>query len=150
LECLAMKDVGKFYGHSVYITAILYILWPFGIFMVILVYFSVLVCCSKKIWQPWSNDGGNFEFLSSKFLFKYFHSVFGDAWTLTFFVALISVFGHKVILLIKNSQFYFTSLFDICISHFWELDGLGTNTQILPMLRHMNKPIQTTYVLLLK
>jgi hypothetical protein len=47
-----MKDVGKFYGHSVYITAILYILWPFGIFMVILVYFSVLVCCSKKSGNP--------------------------------------------------------------------------------------------------
>jgi hypothetical protein len=27
-----MKDVGKFYGHLVYFTAISYILWPFGIF----------------------------------------------------------------------------------------------------------------------
>jgi hypothetical protein len=43
--------------------------------------------------------------------------------TLTFFVALISVFGHKVILVIKNSQFYFTSLFDIFLI-FWKLMGL--------------------------
>jgi hypothetical protein len=27
-----MKDVKKFYGHSVYVTAISYILWPFGMF----------------------------------------------------------------------------------------------------------------------
>jgi hypothetical protein len=27
-----MKDVGKFYGHFVYFTAIWYSLWPFGIF----------------------------------------------------------------------------------------------------------------------
>jgi hypothetical protein len=35
-----MKDVGKLYGHLVYFTAIWYILWPFGTFLVILVYFS--------------------------------------------------------------------------------------------------------------
>jgi hypothetical protein len=40
-----MKDVGKIYIHSVYFTAISYILWPY---VVILVYFSVLVCCTKK------------------------------------------------------------------------------------------------------
>jgi hypothetical protein len=40
LECLAMKDVGKFYSHLVHFSAISYILWPFGIFVVILVYFS--------------------------------------------------------------------------------------------------------------
>jgi hypothetical protein len=27
-----MKDAGIFYGHLVYVTAISYILWPFGIF----------------------------------------------------------------------------------------------------------------------
>jgi hypothetical protein len=27
-----MKDVGKFYGHWVYLNAISHILWPFGIF----------------------------------------------------------------------------------------------------------------------
>jgi hypothetical protein len=32
LECLTMKDVGNFYGHSVYFTAISYILLPFSIF----------------------------------------------------------------------------------------------------------------------
>jgi hypothetical protein len=32
LECLALEDVGKLYGHSVYFTAISYILRPFGIF----------------------------------------------------------------------------------------------------------------------
>jgi uncharacterized membrane protein YagU involved in acid resistance len=36
LECPAMKDVSKFYGHVVYFTSISYILWPFG---AILVYF---------------------------------------------------------------------------------------------------------------
>jgi hypothetical protein len=28
----AMKDGGKFYGHLVYFSAVLFILWPFGIF----------------------------------------------------------------------------------------------------------------------
>jgi hypothetical protein len=38
------------YGHSVYFTAILYILWPFGILYVcvILCIFRVLECCTKK------------------------------------------------------------------------------------------------------
>jgi hypothetical protein len=40
LECLATKDVGKFYGHLVYFTAVPYILWPFDIFWVILVRLS--------------------------------------------------------------------------------------------------------------
>jgi hypothetical protein len=40
--CLAMKDIGKFYGHSIDFTAISYILWPFWYI------FSVLVCCTKK------------------------------------------------------------------------------------------------------
>jgi hypothetical protein len=41
LECLEMNDVGKFYGHLVYLfTAIWYIVCPFGIFAVSLVYFS--------------------------------------------------------------------------------------------------------------
>jgi hypothetical protein len=35
-----MKVVGELYGHLVYFTAISYILWPFGVyFVVILVYF---------------------------------------------------------------------------------------------------------------
>jgi hypothetical protein len=40
LEGLAMENVGIFYVHLVHFTAIWYILWPFGIFKVILVYFS--------------------------------------------------------------------------------------------------------------
>jgi hypothetical protein len=32
LECLAMKEAGKFYGHLVYFTAISYTLCPFRIF----------------------------------------------------------------------------------------------------------------------
>jgi hypothetical protein len=40
-----------FYGPLVYFTAIWY-LWPFGICS--LGQFPVLVCCNKKIWQPWS------------------------------------------------------------------------------------------------
>jgi hypothetical protein len=37
-----MGDVGLFYGHFVYFTAILYSLWPLGIFYGYLVYFSRL------------------------------------------------------------------------------------------------------------
>jgi hypothetical protein len=33
---------GMFYGHGVFLMAIWYICWPFGIF------FPVLVCCNKK------------------------------------------------------------------------------------------------------
>jgi hypothetical protein len=40
-----MEDVGIFYVYFVHITTICYILWPFCGY---LVYFSVLVCCSKK------------------------------------------------------------------------------------------------------
>jgi hypothetical protein len=39
LERLAVKDSGKFYCHLVSFTAISFILWPLGIFVVILVYF---------------------------------------------------------------------------------------------------------------
>jgi hypothetical protein len=34
-----MEDVGMFYGHWVYFTAIWYFLWPFSIFYGYLVYF---------------------------------------------------------------------------------------------------------------
>jgi hypothetical protein len=50
-----MEDVGIFYGHFglfysqlVYIAAICYIVCLLGIFS------PVLVCCTKKIWQPWA------------------------------------------------------------------------------------------------
>jgi hypothetical protein len=47
-EYFAMKYDGQFYGHLVNFTATSYILWPFGIFLVILVFFPVWVCCTKK------------------------------------------------------------------------------------------------------
>jgi hypothetical protein len=42
LECLAMEDVGVFYGQLVYFMSIWYIFWSFGML------FPVLVCYSKK------------------------------------------------------------------------------------------------------
>jgi hypothetical protein len=51
LERLAMKDDGKFYGHSLYLTVILYILWSFK---VILAYFFLFLnVAPRQIWQPW-------------------------------------------------------------------------------------------------
>jgi hypothetical protein len=55
LGCLAMKDVGKFYVHLVYSASISYILWPFFIRVVILLYFWYVV--PRKIWQPWRQLG---------------------------------------------------------------------------------------------
>jgi hypothetical protein len=40
LEGLGIENVGIFYQHLVYFTAIEYSLWPFGIVCVPLVYFS--------------------------------------------------------------------------------------------------------------
>jgi hypothetical protein len=48
LEGLAMEDVGIFYGHLVHFTVFCYILWKFGVVHGILVYFPVLVFCTKK------------------------------------------------------------------------------------------------------
>jgi hypothetical protein len=46
---LAMENIGIFYNHLVYFTAIGNILWPFGIFCGHLVYFSpFLVFCTRK------------------------------------------------------------------------------------------------------
>jgi hypothetical protein len=39
-----MEDVRIFYERLVYFTEICYILWPFGIFCGILVYFRVGIC----------------------------------------------------------------------------------------------------------
>jgi hypothetical protein len=48
-----MENVGTLYGHLEYITAIWYILSPFGKFVVsTLVYFSHFGILYKKIWQP--------------------------------------------------------------------------------------------------
>jgi hypothetical protein len=50
LERLALEDVGIFHGHSVYFTAISYVLWPFG---TICGYFGIFfpywyTYCTKK------------------------------------------------------------------------------------------------------
>jgi polyferredoxin len=82
LECLAMNDVGKFYGHLVYFSAIWsiflqfgifysnlvyfaaiwYILCPFGIFVVILVKFSLF----GLLYQEKSGNPGLFPSASKK------------------------------------------------------------------------------------
>jgi hypothetical protein len=54
LEGLAMANLGIFYDHLVYFTAIGNFLWPFGIFwghLVISPRFGIL-CIPRKIWQP--------------------------------------------------------------------------------------------------
>jgi hypothetical protein len=45
---LAMENLGIFYDHLVYFTAIGNILWPFGMFDVLWYIFSVLVFCTMK------------------------------------------------------------------------------------------------------
>jgi hypothetical protein len=48
LEGLAKEEFGVFCVHLVYFTAICYILCPSGMFDGYLVFFPVLVCCTKK------------------------------------------------------------------------------------------------------
>jgi hypothetical protein len=43
-----MENVGIFSDHSEYVTPIVYILWPFGNFVVICYTFTVLVHFTKK------------------------------------------------------------------------------------------------------
>jgi hypothetical protein len=53
LEGLAMENVGIFYVHLVYFTAIGKMLWSFGIFWGHLVYFSPFWhVVPRRIWQP--------------------------------------------------------------------------------------------------
>jgi hypothetical protein len=48
-----MENLGIFYDHLVYFTAIGNILWPFGIFCGHLVYFGQFwYFVPRKIWQP--------------------------------------------------------------------------------------------------
>jgi hypothetical protein len=52
LEGVATEDVGIFYYHLVYFTAIWYVLWQFGIFCGNLVHFSSFwYAVPRKIWQ---------------------------------------------------------------------------------------------------
>jgi hypothetical protein len=49
-----MENLGIFYDHLVYFTAIGNIFWPFGIYSGNLVYFSLFWYFGpRKIWQPW-------------------------------------------------------------------------------------------------
>jgi hypothetical protein len=48
LEGLRIENFGIFYGHFEYFTAIWYILWPFGIVVIIWYTFPVLVFCAMK------------------------------------------------------------------------------------------------------
>jgi hypothetical protein len=57
-----MENVGIFYGHLEYFTAIWYNLWPFGIFCGNLVYFLRFgMFGPRKIWQPWSSQTAPFD-----------------------------------------------------------------------------------------
>jgi hypothetical protein len=49
-----VEDVGQFHGHLVYFTAIWYILWPFGIFMVI---WSIVFFFDKSYQEKSGNPG---------------------------------------------------------------------------------------------
>jgi hypothetical protein len=52
-----MENLGHFYDHLVYITAIGNILWIFGIFCDNLAYFSPFWYFGpRKIWQPWPSS----------------------------------------------------------------------------------------------
>jgi hypothetical protein len=63
LEGLAMENLGIFYDHLVYFTAIGKILWPFGIFCGHSVYLSPFwYFVPRKIWQPWSERGAGINF----------------------------------------------------------------------------------------
>jgi hypothetical protein len=55
-----MENVGIFYDHLEYFTAIWYNLWPFGIvYCHVLVYFSKFgMFGPRKIWQPWNRPLG--------------------------------------------------------------------------------------------
>jgi hypothetical protein len=62
-----MENLGIFYDHLVYFTAIANILWPFGIFCGQLVYFSPFwYFVPRKIWQPCRGYG---NFLSGTIVF---------------------------------------------------------------------------------
>jgi hypothetical protein len=47
-----MENAGIFYAYLVYFIAIGNILWPFGIFCGHLVFFPILVSCTKKSGNP--------------------------------------------------------------------------------------------------
>jgi hypothetical protein len=58
LEGLRIENVGIFYGHWQYFTAIWYILWPLGNVVVILYsYPSFWYIVFRKIWQPYRGTG---------------------------------------------------------------------------------------------
>jgi hypothetical protein len=74
LEFLAIEDVGIYYGHLAYVTAICYVLWSFGAFT------PFWYVVPRKIWQPWHSGWKpllmleafhkNDDFVKSTFFFK--------------------------------------------------------------------------------
>jgi hypothetical protein len=67
LEGLAKEDVGIFYSHLVYFTALWYFMWPFGIFMVIWYIFPHFwYVVPGKIWQNSNRFNVNYASSASK------------------------------------------------------------------------------------
>jgi hypothetical protein len=54
-----MENVGIFYVHFVYFTALENILWPFGIFCGHLVYFVVIWCIFPRFGILYKEKSGN-------------------------------------------------------------------------------------------
>jgi hypothetical protein len=52
-----MEVVGIVNGHFVHFTVFCYILWTFGIVVVIWYIFPFWYFVPRKIWQPWSDVG---------------------------------------------------------------------------------------------
>jgi hypothetical protein len=52
LEGLRLEHAGLFYGHLEYFTIIWYILWPFGIVVVICYIFPSSILCEEKSGNP--------------------------------------------------------------------------------------------------
>jgi hypothetical protein len=68
---LSLDSVYIFYGHLEYFTDSWDILGPFDTFCVRLVqFFTVLVSCTKKIWQPCKQVVGQKKRLSNRYLWS--------------------------------------------------------------------------------
>jgi hypothetical protein len=53
LEGLGMENFGIFYGHLVLLKLLVKFYCHLVYFTVIWYIFTILVCCTNKIWQPW-------------------------------------------------------------------------------------------------
>jgi hypothetical protein len=54
LEGLAVEDVGLFYGHLVYFTAIWHLVYFMAIWVYLVQFFTLWYYVTRKIWQRWS------------------------------------------------------------------------------------------------